>query len=352
MGFDRDGRELVIVAIKATYRIPPDGREPRLAEEQVPLIEADRFTGEPGLSAPLYECDYAHRRPMCDVVLNGTAYAPRDTQALQVGVGLRVGAMTKSFRVIGNRVWRKGMFGITVTDPQPFDTMPISYDTAFGGVQRKKNDLDKVMTFLPNPVGRGYAQSKDDLDGRPLPNTEELNRPITDPGHTYRPMSLGPIGRNWPPRVQYVGTYDQDWLDNRAPFWPDDFDYRYFQSAPPDQQIPYPRGGEEVVLTNLAPEGDRSFRLPSVSMPVWFIPYQGSDSRIDAVIDTIVLEPDLGRFTLTWRASLAMRRSCFDIRQVIAGEMPLGWQRARKYGTKKHYRSLGELVAAKQRRPS
>src|SRR5262245_45240619 len=33
MAFDRDGRELVIVAIKATFTIPPQGEEPELTDE-------------------------------------------------------------------------------------------------------------------------------------------------------------------------------------------------------------------------------------------------------------------------------------------------------------------------------
>ena len=33
MGFDRDGRELLIVAVKATFTIPDLGRPPELAKE-------------------------------------------------------------------------------------------------------------------------------------------------------------------------------------------------------------------------------------------------------------------------------------------------------------------------------
>jgi len=51
LGFEPDGRELLVVAIKATFQIPKNGDEPELAEEQVPLTEADEFTGEPGFSA-------------------------------------------------------------------------------------------------------------------------------------------------------------------------------------------------------------------------------------------------------------------------------------------------------------
>jgi len=65
------------------------------------------------------------------------------------------------------------------------------------------------------------------------------------------------------------------WQKTRAPFWPDDFDYRHFQAAPPDQQIPYLQGGKEVIMINLSPQGRVQFYLPTIPMPVIFIPYQG-----------------------------------------------------------------------------
>lgn len=350
MGFDRDGRELVIVVVKATFAIPSNGEEPSLAEEQAPLVAADQFTGEPGLSAPLYECDYAHRKPMCDVLVNGSAYAPRGKKASRVTVGMRVGPMVKSFVVVGDRVWRSGITGIRATEPQPFDVMSISYDNAFGGVDDSNAASGKTISFLDNPVGRGYSHFKDNIDGKALPNTEELDGRVTSPDGSYRPMALGPIGRHWRPRVQYAGTYDQSWVDNRAPFWPDDFDYRFFQSAPPDQQIPYPTGGEDVVLNNLTPAGHVAFRLPHRPVPVWFLPYRGKDTRVNAKIDSIVIEPDRARFAVGSRAVLPMRRSCFDVKQIIVGEMSEAWQRARKYGNKPYYRGLGELVQAKRRK--
>ena len=60
MGLEPSGRELLVVVVKGTFTIPDDpNEEPRLADEQVPLVDADVFTGEPGFSAPLYESDYA-----------------------------------------------------------------------------------------------------------------------------------------------------------------------------------------------------------------------------------------------------------------------------------------------------
>ena len=76
MGFQPDGRELLVVIVKATYTLPANGKSPTLAAEQVPLVGPDEFHGEPGLSAPRFETDYAHRKAMCDVLLIGSAYAP------------------------------------------------------------------------------------------------------------------------------------------------------------------------------------------------------------------------------------------------------------------------------------
>src|SRR5262245_1959937 len=89
MGFQRDGREMLVVIVKATYSMPASNDEPALADEQVDLVQADRFTGEPGISAPVYETDYAHRKPLCDVLLIGSAYAPRERSVTRTTVQMR-----------------------------------------------------------------------------------------------------------------------------------------------------------------------------------------------------------------------------------------------------------------------
>ncbi len=52
MGIEPSGREQLVVVVKGTFNIPRKGEEPKLAEEQIPLIAADEFTGEPGFSSP------------------------------------------------------------------------------------------------------------------------------------------------------------------------------------------------------------------------------------------------------------------------------------------------------------
>lgn len=355
VGFESDGREMLIVVAKATYRMPtPDDAaamaEPQLCAEQVPLVEADQFTGEPGLSAPLYETDFAHHKPACDILLVGSAHAPQRRPVQRLPVGLSVGAWRKQLVAVGPRHWRKHLGVVTPSEPEPFASLALSYDTAFGGTDRTREAEGLTETFLDNPVGRGYWRHTDDIDGQPLASTECPGEPITQPQGPYTPMAFSPVGRNWRPRCRWAGTYDQQWLETTAPLWPADFDPRYFQAAPADQTVPYLSGGEEVTLFHLTPDGVRRFRLPTRRMPVTFIPYRGRDVVQEARLDTLVLEPELQRFTLTWRTHLALGRSVFDVDEVVLGETSHAWQRARQFPGKDYHPGLGALVAARRAR--
>lgn len=347
MGFDREGRELIVVVVKATYMIPKSGDEPRLLEEQAPLITADTFSGEPGLSAPVLEVDYAHRKLACDVLLNGTAYAPASRPVTEIEVGLKVGTMIKPFLVVGNRRWQKRLLGTQAGAADPFISMPISYDNAFGGTDFGNGDPGQIKTYLANPVGKGFVPSRHDIDGHQMPNTEEIRHKVNDPAGNYRPMSFGPIGRNWLPRMTFAGTYDEEWVAKRAPFWPDDFDDRYFQAAPPDQQIPFPIGGEEVALKNLTPDGLVYFRLPHFAPSVLFVRHKSIAHELKAMTDTILIEPDQGTFSMTARASMPMRKNCFELASVVAGQTAKDWFGRKRFGQKPYYRNLAELARAR-----
>jgi hypothetical protein len=350
LGIDPAGRERIVVVVKGTFMFPkkPDV-ESELAEEQVPLVTADQFTGEPGLSAPVYEADFPPYKPRCDVLLNGSAYAPAGRSLTTVTVAVQVGPMSKSFHVIGDRVWEKGITGVTAGAPRRFEVMPLSYDRAFGGSHPSERDPDLMDAFMPNPVGKGYYAGRDrNAVGQSLPNTEELRRPISKPDAHYTPMSFGPIGRSWEPRFRFGGTYDQDWVDNVFPFLPADFDDRYYQAASADQQIPHLQGEEEVVLSNLTQRGRTAFRIPKMKMPVTFYLKSCERKETVAVIDTLMIEPDLARFILIWRVSLPLRRNIFEVGEAVAGNMPRAWYRARS-STKTWYPSLGGLVEARRR---
>ena len=353
MGFQKDGRELMVVAVKGTFAIPTRAdREPILAGSQVPLVTSDTFTGEPGFSAVAYEVDYAHMKPACDVLVNGSAHAPNGGPATCVPVGLMLGPVRKHFEVIGERFYELGILGSSVPQPKPFTSLPITYDRAYGGVDSHPREPGQVRAYADNPIGVGYypLTQGHDRSGKPMACTREAGKPADEPSQSYRPMAFGPMGRNFKERYKFAGTYDKEWTDKRAPYFPADFDYRYFQTAPVDQQMPYPQGGETVVLENLSPRGRLVFPLPRFQVPVLFIPYQSKAFEKQAVIDTIVIEPDLERFTMTWRASVPMGKSCFDMLRVVVGKGEREYVRLLESAGKRHFKNLAEFIEWKRNR--
>jgi hypothetical protein len=344
LGLDKAGYEHVVVVVKGTFTLPRPGEVPKVADEQVPLVDADQFTGEPGRSATLVECDYALEKPYCDVLLNGAAYAPDGRPVERIAVGLQVGSLCKSFTVWGTREWRASGVGYAPSAPEPFTRLPISYDNAFGGTDERMRDPAQVRSYLANPVGRGWHHHiyRELVIGTPMPNTEAIRDPVRDPGGRYRPMAFGPIGRGWPSRIPYAGTYDQDWIDNVFPFLPSDFDTRYFQCAPEDQQVPHLHGGEPVVLINVTEDGRREFALPTVEVPIVFFRRHGERIETRGVLDTLLFEPEAQRFYLVWRASLKLQRDVFEVPQAVVGRMSRGWWRSVETG--KDYKSLDVIA--------
>ncbi|MCP1478274.1 hypothetical protein J2Y88_000585 [Pseudomonas chlororaphis] len=349
-GLAPDGRESLVVVAKGTFNLPLDGRAATLADTQQPLLMADTFLGEPGLSAPLQEMDFAPVKPCCDVLVRGKAYAPGGRPVTQLTAGIRVGQMSKVFSVLGPRQWQSGLLGVAPGLPQPFTEQDISYARAFGGSHPIANDPALRHCYLDNPTGCGwYPRSADSADivGMPMPSTEELGKPIDSPSGNFRPMALGPLGRGWPQRARFAGTYDEAWLADCFPFLPADFDQRYFQAAPDDQQTHYLRGGEDVLLLNLTPQERAGFRIPQMEVPVTFFLKKGGHETVQAVIDTLLIDTDTCQVQLTWRVSRPLQRNLFEIAQVLVGTMSTGWWRARELG-KDYYPSLSALVKAKR----
>ena len=49
---------------------------------------------------------------------------------------------------------------------------------------------------------------------------------------------------------------------------------------------------------------------------------------------------------------MAMKRSMFDIKEIITGQMSPAWYRARRFPGKTYYKNLDELVKARKKRGS
>lgn len=350
MGLDVAGREYLSLVVKGTWDFPPPGSAtPQKARVQRPLIMADEFTGAPGFSAPRWETDFAFRKAACDVVAQGAAYAPGGRPAERVRVGLRVGDWVKQFDVVGPRQWRTLGPSITATRPFPFTRLAFGYDTAFGGPDRSRMDEEAPPVFADNPYGLGFAtvRAGSRIDGLDLPLTEAADDPVTSPFGAHRPMALGPIARVVPSRARHAGTYDEAWQKTIFPFLPPDFDERYFQCAPEDQQIARPAPGTPVVIVGMTPAGREEFRLPDTLLPVRL--FRRAEVAFDATLlpDTLAFDCEARQFTLTWRCECRIRRVIPEFTEAWVGPPSRGLVRAIRWG--KEYIRLAPAGRAGER---
>jgi len=335
MGMDKGGREHLSLVVKGTFDFPQGSHgDPQPSQEQTPLVMADEFTGEPGYSATLWESDFAFRKHRCDVVLNGCAYAPGGNPTKSVRVGLKVGQWSKMFDVFGPRQWRTIGPAVMATDPVPFYKQRFTYDNAFGGVDRTDPDDPAPPAYLRNPVGAGWAAGKNHskLPGLALPNSQATGEDVTSPYRDYTPMSFGPVARSEAGRLKYAGTYDQNWIDNVFPFLPVDFDERYFQMAPKDQQIAFPATATQVVLGNLTPNGRETFRLPDTDLPLTV--FRKREKVFDQTVrpDTLLFDAEARKFSMVWRIDIPIHRIITEFTEAWIGLPTDAMLRARAAG--------------------
>jgi len=300
---DRDGAEIWLVAVKCSFDISPDG-ETSIAPQQPPVAQAPVFIDE---SAPqpslLYEMDLVRTKLTTDVLLIGHAHAPVGVPVTQLDVGMRVGPVAKRLRVTGDRVWLGG----SPSEPEPFSTMPLVWERAYGGVDPWTRDAPNPQFDVRNPVGTGFALEAAHAEGMRLPNIEYPDQCVRTWSDRPEPAGFGPLCNHWQPRAGFAGMYDEAWQRDRLPLLPVDLDDRHYQSAPVDQQAPrFLRGGEPVVLIHLSPHAAQlSFELPRVVLGLETFFSNGARQRHEPPhLHTVIVEPDAARVSLVWHSAL------------------------------------------------
>ena len=307
-----DGVETAYGAIKATFHLRHGA--PVLAPRQAILLPADVFWGDPAATSLRAAGDVGLCKPATDVLVTGPALATRPTTSMDVAI--RVGPLERRLRIFGDRRWVRGKENWNCTDPEPFASMPLRWELAFGGTSPQR--AGSVPQRDPrNPVGKGFlTEEGGDPQGLPLPNIENPADLLREPYGRPVPVCSAPIAPSWLPRRGFAGTYDDAWRATRAPFLPLDFDARYFNVAAPDFVAPaYLEGGEDVRIEGCTEGGAWVFQLPR---PQIRVQWEFDGRTIDALprLETVLVEPDLARLQLLWRAALPLGKKTLRLKRL------------------------------------
>jgi hypothetical protein len=318
---DPEGRELLVVAIKATYHWQRDGAlksAPPLA-----VHEVDVYAGPPASSGLLAAAELTLPKPRVDVLLEGEISLPKAVE--QVDCILEVGRrLRKTVRVIGPRVWSAGVVRELVPSrARPFQRMPIGWERSFGGTDPD----DPLCVESRNPSGCGFRKRPTSLPGQPAPNFEDPLALIAHAGSRPGPVGFGPVAPHWRPRRDFAGTYDEAWQQQRFPLLPTDFDVRFFNAAPADQQLEDYLPGEEIRLQNMSPALRDRFTLPDLAPPVSVV--EGSTMfEVPTAVDTIVIAPAEQRLSVVARAVHPLTADAGTLAAVFVGAMTAGRRQA------------------------
>ena len=109
------------------------------------------------------------------MILLGHAHVP-SLSSTEVYVRLRAGPLNKTVRVTGDRYWVKAFGMVSTSSPEPFESIPLIYERAFGGWDRSHPDPDKHTFEQRNPVGTGFRSKHGRFEeGIRLPNLEAVS---------------------------------------------------------------------------------------------------------------------------------------------------------------------------------
>ncbi|WP_438040502.1 DUF2169 domain-containing protein [Sorangium sp. So ce128] len=304
----------VTILVKATFALGADGDADLVAPE--PVEREDRFHDDDPSRSLRSASDTAPYLPGAGVVLTGHAHAP-DATGPVIGLSARL-ALFRDGLLLDKTIHVFGDATPGSIAPTPFQKMPLVYERTAGGPSHPWN-----------PVGvseAGEGARADALD--PAMGARRARPNLVNPASPHRPACFGPIAPHWALRKRLFNGFEPGATGRSAQLGPlgadpaaagraevldipADFDFRAFNPAPFDQQIPFLQGDECILLENLSAE--RRFvwtRLPAARARVRRYRIDaaraGGSQEIPLTADTLVIDGDRQIASLVWRGNFAM----------------------------------------------
>ena len=304
------GYSLTLI-LKGTFDLL-QGQNAILSEEQLFPTGDEFFPDDVDMQGSCrYESDFAYFKPKADLLLSGHCHSPNGKPVPACHVKFQVGTHEKTLNVFGDRRWKRTFGARTISDPEPFARMELKYENSFGGEGYKKN-----------PVGKGFSkqETEEGKKARFLPNIEDPGNMIGSPRSRPNPAGFGPLGNMWGQRFTKMGSYKGKYLKERWPWFAEDFDYGYFNAAPPDMQVEgYLRGDEELYFENFHPEHSKFVsRLPGIRVRCFInkqVDLESDEPKFQEIsmkLDTLWADMDNTKLVLVWRGVTEVQTEEFE----------------------------------------
>lgn len=287
------------LVVKGSFDLSPDS-EFSLSDDQGDMAADIYIPSEQDKGESLYyDSDATPFKPNADLIVHGRCYAPNKEPIKASKCSVSVDEFKHEVVVVGDRYVRNdGFGGRVVSDVEPFASMPLNYENA------------AATSF--NPVGVEVGRGR----GTKLPNIiseSALNsQRIIDENESL--LGFGPVHREWPNRKELLGSYSDDYLETRWPWYPKDFDFSYFNCAPPWMQLDgYLSGTESLTFTNMHPEHvEYKAQLPSLKLRCFNQLADGSWNELPMNLDTCWVDMDKEAGVLLWRGWMPVSNELYE----------------------------------------
>lgn len=316
--YDLDGKMYTISSVRSTFILKlENGRaEFKISDKQDPFLWQDEYEQAPTGLLLKKQCDFVPFKPSTDVTIHGRCWFYDEKSNFMVAE-LEVNDRTKKIKVCGPRYWTKFENTWKLGNPELVKSVPIRWNLAFGGNYLTKTKKQDVNIY--NPVGLGFI----DFDNPPsdtVPAPQILNdNDVLDTKRLLKPAGFGPIAPSWETRHRYAGTYDDKWKQTRHPLLPRDFDNRFWNSAPEDQQFsPWLKGGERIKLVNMHESAYvLSFTLPHQALLCVVKYRQKKPAIFEMVLDGVHIDLERGfhpYINICWRIGIPFELGISEIK--------------------------------------
>jgi len=316
-------RRLGLLTAKATFAFDSNGRVELDTQSPLPLFAQDEKTPLGDLPSDLQpRADAAF-----EVILLGHAWAPAGRPVAALTVGLSVGQTRREMLVFGDRFWSAQRRAIVPA--QPFAKMPLDYRRAFGGTVPVHLDRESVFDLADplNRHGKGFDAERMARDMgawlsapsgfpklpagymRALPNLEDRAAPITRWEDVPPPLCWATVPVDVPLWTDRISKKLAAAPEERMPKV---VGYR----AHPDWVIPAPATAPRLRLENLV-EGRPvlELQMPDFGPLADYSVNHRLGSR-PLLPHTMVLLPDQGRLTITYRLPFNFEYEAGDEREL------------------------------------
>ncbi|MCZ8502749.1 DUF2169 domain-containing protein [Vibrio lentus] len=285
---DHNGNEVWIVVGKRSWQLVGSVWK---EQEEVEIYDDPVYLGEVGLSAMKADQEFSVVKTNTDVLIFGKArsYAKKAVTYHECRL-LIDGHIDKTISVLGDRQWIEHGGSVTLSKPLPFVEKEIDFSCAIGG-------------DLRNRLGGGIADTKGELLKQKVPSVFYPTEDWSATPKNTRVAGFGPLAPFFGARQQYAGTFDDDWLENRKPLYPVDFDQRFYQSAPLDQQCKgFISGGERLMMSGFCHNDALSFRFPK-EMYVAEAQFKNANYQVDMPISTVFIDTEARILSISYSAA-------------------------------------------------